>query len=199
MLKLKTLFFYYKSIFLLPHLLVLHLHPNKELILLDLVRWKEMYGINKKIILVFLYLMINYKEYRNLFYYRINNGLIIRFLNLFYQRLDSLYISTPKIGHGFFIMHGFSTILNSQSIGNNCIVFQKVTLGLNDWSDKGPIIQDNVRICTGAIIIGNIIIGKNSTIGAGALILKDVPDNCTVVGNPAYIIKRDGVKVNEKL
>jgi len=165
----------------------------------DLMRWKDMYCLNKKTPSVFFHLMVNYKEYRNLFYYRIKNGLLIRLLNILYRRLDSLYFSTPEIGKGFFIMHGFSTILNAQSIGNNCIVFQMVTIGLNDRSDRGPIIQDNVRICTGAIIIGNITIGENSTIGAGALVLKDVPNNCTVVGNPAYIIKRNGLKVNEKL
>jgi serine O-acetyltransferase len=165
----------------------------------DLMRWKDMYCLKKKTPSVFIYLMINYKEYRNLFYYRINNGLLIRLLNLLYERLDSLYFSTPEIGKGLFIMHGYSTILNAQSIGNNCIIFQMVTIGLNDRSDRGPIILDNVRICTGAIIIGNITIGENSTIGAGALVLKDVPENCTVVGNPAYIIKRNGHKVNEKL
>jgi serine O-acetyltransferase len=143
--------------------------------------------------------MSNYKEFRSLFYYRVEFGFLIRLLNIFYRRLDSLYFCTPEIGKGLYIVHGFSTILNAQSIGDNCIIYQNVTIGLNERSEKGPVIKNNVRICAGAMVLGNITIGNDSIIGAGALVLKNVPDNCTVIGNPAYIIKKNGIQVKEYL
>ena len=179
--------------------MVFYLHPNKELMLYDLLRWKNILHINNNIPFSFIQLMCNYKEYRSLFYYRVKFGLLIRILNIFYRGQDSLYFCTPEIGKALYIVHGFSTILNAQSIGDNCIIYQNVTIGLNEKSEKGPLIKNNVRICASAMILGNIRIGDNSIIGAGALVLKDVPDNCTVVGNPAYIINRNGIKENTKL
>ena len=55
-----------------------------------------------------------------------------------------------------------------------------------------PIIGDDVKIFTGATVFGGITIGNHVTIGAGAVVSKNVPDNCTVIGNPAYIVKKDG-------
>lgn len=195
----KRLFIYFNSLFLLPHLLVFYLHPNKELMLSDLLRWKKIFNINNGIPFSFIQLMSNYKEFRSLFYYRVEFGFLIRLLNIFYRRLDSLYFCTPEIGKGLYIVHGFSTILNAQSIGDNCIIYQNVTIGLNERSEKGPVIKNNVRICAGAMVLGNITIGNDSIIGAGALVLKNVPDNCTVIGNPAYIIKKNGIQVKEYL
>lgn len=62
-----------------------------------------------------------------------------------------------------------------------------------------PTIGNNVRIYSNSVVIGNITIGDNVNIGAGSIVLKSVPSNCTVVGNPAYIVKRNGQKVKEKL
>lgn len=62
-----------------------------------------------------------------------------------------------------------------------------------------PSIGNNDKICTGAIILGDVLNRDNSTIGAGSIVLKDVLDNCVVIGNPARIIKLNGVSVNEKL
>jgi serine O-acetyltransferase len=61
------------------------------------------------------------------------------------------------------------------------------------------IIGNNVRIGTGAIVLGNIYVGDNVNIGAGAVVVKNVPSNCTVIGNPAYIVKENGIKVSKKL
>ena len=77
----------------------------------------------------------------------------------------------------------------SAIIGNNVTMFHGVTLG-GTGKDKGkrhPTVEDNVFIGSGAKILGNIIIGKNSKIGANAVILKDVPNNSTVVGVPGII------------
>jgi serine acetyltransferase len=62
-----------------------------------------------------------------------------------------------------------------------------------------PVIGSNVAIYAGAKVLGNITIGDNVNIGANAVVVKDVPDNCTVVSVPAYIVKRNGIKVREEL
>lgn len=84
-------------------------------------------------------------------------------------------------------MHGFSTIVNCSEMGDNCLVSQNVTIG---WGKGGtPKIGNNVEVYAGAIICGGISIGDKVKIGAGAVVTKDIPSNCTVVGNPARIIK----------
>ncbi|MDR2010191.1 MAG: serine O-acetyltransferase [Bacteroidales bacterium] len=62
-----------------------------------------------------------------------------------------------------------------------------------------PTIGNNVKIYAGAKLIGGIKVGDNVKIGANAVVVKDVPDNCTVVGVPAYIVRRDGVSIKENL
>lgn len=147
------------------------------------------------------WLLVYSQEFRNLFYNRISNILVVKAIGLFYPRLNTLYISTKtnKIGSGLFISHGFSTIIVAKSIGKNCWINQQVTIGYNDWLKNPPTIGNTVRIGAGAIVIGDIRIGDNSFIGAGSVVTKDVPPNCVVVGNPAYILKRDGVTVKEPL
>jgi len=68
-----------------------------------------------------------------------------------------------------------------------------VTVG--EINGKRPTIGNNVSIYTGAIVIGDINIGDNSSIGAGSVVVKDVPDNAVVVGNPAKVVKVNGIKV----
>ena len=94
-------------------------------------------------------------------------------------------------------MHGDSTYLYAKSIGRNLYINQCTTLGV--VGNNAPVIGDNVRVATGALVLGGIKIGNNVTIGAGAVVVKDVPDNCVVVGNPAKIVKLEGKKVNIKL
>lgn len=104
---------------------------------------------------------------------------------------------TPKIGKGLIVVHGDSTFINAKEIGKRCYVNQNVTIGV--IGDKKPTIGNNVRIATGAIVLGNITIGNNVIIAAGAVVVKDVPDNCMLAGNPAFIKKRNGERVNIKL
>ena len=86
-----------------------------------------------------------------------------------------------------YFQHGFSTIVAAESIGENCSINQQVTIGYN--GNEAPIIEDNVLIAAGAIVIGNVHIEKNATIGAGAVVTHDVSKGKTVVGVSARVIK----------
>lgn len=104
-----------------------------------------------------------------------------------------------KIGRGFFIDHGSGVIIGETTeIGDNVTLYQGVTLG-GTGKEKGkrhPTIRDNVVVSAGAKILGSFEVGEGSKIGAGSVVLKPVPPNCTVVGVPGRIVRRDGVKVN---
>lgn len=90
-----------------------------------------------------------------------------------------------------------STRLGARKIGRNFFTNQNVTVG---WRGSGcPEISDNVRIGTGAVVLGPISICDNVKIGANAIVTKDVPSNKTVVSPHAYICKRDGKRVYEEL
>lgn len=107
-----------------------------------------------------------------------------------------------KIGRRFFIDHGMGVVIGETcEIGDNVTVFQGVTLG-GTGKEKGkrhPTIKDNALIATGAKVLGSITIGENSKIGAGSVVLKEVPPNSTVVGIPGKVVIRDGVKINKDL
>ncbi|RJR10122.1 serine O-acetyltransferase, partial [Candidatus Parcubacteria bacterium] len=105
-----------------------------------------------------------------------------------------------KIGRRFFIDHGMGVVIGETcEIGNNVTVFQGVTLG-GTGKEKGkrhPTILDNALIAAGAKVLGSITVGENSKIGAGSVVLKDVPNNSTVVGIPGKIVIQDGVRVKK--
>ena len=145
----------------------------------------------------FVYLMIVERTFRNVLYYRLKRCSV--FLRGIYPSQNEPLISCDsEIGGGLFFCHGFSTIVVAKAIGKNCWINQQVTIGATDKNDY-PTIGDDVHILAGALVLGNIHIGNNAVIGAGAVVTKDVPENCVVVGNPARIIRRDGIKVNEPL
>lgn len=105
-----------------------------------------------------------------------------------------------KIGRRFFIDHGMGVVIGETcEIGNNVTVFQGVTLG-GTGKEKGkrhPTINDNALIATGAKVLGSITIGENSKVGAGAVVLSDVPPNSTVVGIKGRVVIQDGVRINK--
>lgn len=102
------------------------------------------------------------------------------------------------IGEGFFIDHGNGVIIGETAIiGNNVTLYQGVTLGGTgkEHGKRHPTICDNVMISAGAKVLGSFTVGENSKIGAGSVVLEEVPPNCTVVGVPGRIVKRDNVAI----
>lgn len=103
-----------------------------------------------------------------------------------------------EIGKGFFIDHGSGVIIGETTIiGDNVTLYQGVTLGGTgkETGKRHPTLCDNVMVSAGAKILGSFTIGENSKIGAGSVVLEEVPANCTVVGVPGRIVKRDNQKV----
>ena len=137
------------------------------------------------------------RVFRNLFYYRLGEYVSV-FIKWLLPPERTLTIWCPEIGEGCHFEHNYATYLNAERIGRDFYCLHLVTLG-NDSQGQRPVIGDGVSIYTGATVFGGIHIGDNVTIGAGAVVSKDVPANCTVVGNPAVIVRKDGERVNIKL
>ena len=169
---------------MIPHILLYM--ANKRRIDADLVK----YSADGTGVGAFIKVSTRQRVFRNLFYYRLGEYVSV-FIKWMLPPEPTLNIWCPSIGPGAHFEHNYSTYLNAESIGRNFYCLQLVTLG-NDAKMQRPTIGDDVKIFTGATIFGGIRIGNHATIGAGAVVSKDVPDNCTVSGNPAYIVKRDG-------
>ena len=103
-----------------------------------------------------------------------------------------------EIGKGLFIDHGSGVIIGETSIiGDNVTLYQGVTLGGTgkEHGKRHPTLKDNVMVSAGAKILGSFTIGENSKIGAGSGVLHEIPDNCTVVGVPGRVVRRNNVKI----
>jgi serine O-acetyltransferase len=139
-------------------------------------------------------------------FYRINHWLwnhqlflVARWLSEFARFLTGIEIHPgAEIGRRMFIDHGMGAVIGETAVvGDDVTMYQGVTLG-GTGKERGkrhPTIENNVVIGGGAKILGNITIGKNCNIGAGSVVLRDVPENSTVVGVPGHVIFRDGKRV----
>jgi len=107
-----------------------------------------------------------------------------------------------KIGKKLFIDHGSGVVIGETSeIGDNCTIYQGVTLGGTgkDVGKRYPTLGNNVMVGSGAKVLGPFKVGDNSKIASNAVVLSEVPPNSTAVGVPARIVKRDGVKIDADL
>ncbi len=105
------------------------------------------------------------------------------------------------IGRGLFIDHGMGVVIGETAeIGDNCTLYQNVTLGGTGKHEgkRHPTLGNNVLVGAGAKVLGPFKIGDNARIAAGAVVLSEVPANATAVGVPAQIVKVNGAKVNAK-
>ena len=102
------------------------------------------------------------------------------------------------IGKGLFIDHGSGVIIGETAeLGDNVTLYQGVTLGGTgkEQGKRHPTLKDNVMVSAGAKVLGSFTIGENSKIGAGSVVLNEVPPNCTVVGVPGRIVKMGNLKI----
>ena len=102
------------------------------------------------------------------------------------------------IGKGLFIDHGTGVVIGETAVlGDNVTLYQGVTLGGTgkEQGKRHPTLEDNVMVSAGAKVLGSFTIGENSKIGAGSVVLGPVPPNCTVVGIPGRIVKKDSIRI----
>ena len=105
-----------------------------------------------------------------------------------------------KIGKGLVIDHGMGVVIGETAeIGDNCTIYQGVTLGGTgkDLGKRHPTLGNGVMVGAGAKVLGPFTIGDNSKIAANAVVLEEIPENCTAVGIPAKIVKREGQRVDD--
>ncbi len=152
--------------------------------------------------------ILTYSGLHAIWYHRLAHGLYKRkffFLARAISQISRFFTGIEihpgaKIGRRFFIDHGMGVVIGETcEIGDNVTVFQGVTLG-GTGKEKGkrhPTIKDNALIATGAKVLGSITIGENSKVGAGAVVLNDVPPNSTVVGIKGRVVIQNGVRLNK--
>ena len=105
-----------------------------------------------------------------------------------------------KIGKGLFIDHGMGVVIGETAeIGDNCTLYQGVTLGGTgkDEGKRHPTLGDNVMVGAGAKVLGPLTIGSGSKVAAGAVLLQAIPEDSTAVGIPAKVVRRDGHKIDD--
>lgn len=135
------------------------------------------------------------------FLYLHNYKLCARIVSQFSRFLTGIEIHpAAKIGNGVFIDHGAGVVIGETAeIGNDCTIYQGVTLG-GTGKDKGkrhPTLKNGVMVAAGAKILGPFTVGKHVKIGAGSVVLKEVPDNATVVGVPGRVVRIKGERVDD--
>lgn len=140
-------------------------------------------------------MLVFFRYYRTLFYHRIGRLSIFFSWLLPQDKTIILPFSTP-IGRCASFVHNYGSHLNAQSIGDHFRCYQFVVIGSKRFGNNGrPIIGNNVVCGTGVVIVGDITIGNNVRISANAFVNQSIPDNCVVMGNPARIVKQDGVQI----
>lgn len=135
------------------------------------------------------------------FLYRHRYKLLARIVSTLAKFFTGIEIHpAARIGEGVFIDHGVGVVIGETAVvGNNVVIYQGVTLG-GTGKDKGkrhPTIEDGVMISAGAKVLGPFTVGKNAKIGAGSIVLKEVPPNATVVGVPGRVVRIGGERVDD--
>jgi serine O-acetyltransferase len=158
----------------------------------------------------YLEVILTYSGLHAIWFHRIAHGFYERkffFLARFISQISRFFTGIEihpgaKIGRRFFIDHGMGVVIGETcEIGNNVTIYQGVTLG-GTGKEKGkrhPTLEDHTLVATGAKVLGSITIGVNSKVGAGSVVLNDVPPNSTVVGIPGTVVIQDGKKVQRDL
>lgn len=154
-----------------------------------------------------LSVLLNYPGIHALWFHRVNHWLwgkrhrgLARFISQIARFLTGIEIHpAARIGERFFIDHGMGVVIGETSvIGDDVTLYQGVTLGGTgkESGKRHPTLEDCVVVGVGAAVLGNITIGRGSRVGGGAVVVSDVPPNCTVVGIPGRVVVREGNKVD---
>ncbi|MEE0840364.1 MAG: serine O-acetyltransferase [Acutalibacteraceae bacterium] len=133
------------------------------------------------------------------FFYKHGHPFIARWISQRCARKTGIEIHPgATIGRRLVIDHGTGIVIGETTeIGDDVLIYQGVTLGGTgkDTGKRHPTIGNNVMISAGAKVLGPFKVGDNSRIAAGAVVLEEVPPDCTVVGVPARVVRRNGEKV----
>lgn len=164
-----------------------------DLILSDRNRYP--YKIGGDIKLIFTAITGKYATFTYMFWFRLasNPSCFLLLAKIMHRRLSRKYNihipRTTKIGRGFLIWHGCGIVINPDTIiGDNCTIFQFLSIGA---SHRGAAtIGNDVWIGPHVSIVEDVKIGNNVKIGAGTVVINDIPDNCTSVGNPNRNIQK---------
>lgn len=185
---LRKILYFFGQLLFLPHVVLFLFAKQRQAITADL------YGRGKarQSVLAHCYdlsqeLLVS-RYFRSLFYFR-TDGFFSKVLRIFYPKQRDFIIDIhTKIGGGMILAHPYATILNAESIGKDLYVNHLVTVGEIDGNK--PVIGNNVQLHANCTVIGGISIGDNAIIGAGAVVVRDVPANAVAVGNPAQLIEK---------
>ena len=151
-----------------------------------------------------------YSGLHALIYYRFSHWLykhrclfLARMVSQFARFMTGVEIHPgATIGRGLFIDHGSGVVIGETAvIGDNCTIYQGVTLGGTgkEHGKRHPTLENNVLVGSGAKVLGPFTVGENSRIAAGAVVLEEVPSNATAVGVPARIVRVNGRKVDSDM
>tara|TARA_Y100000589_G_scaffold330633_1_gene380879 strand:- start:61 stop:810 length:750 start_codon:yes stop_codon:yes gene_type:complete len=154
-----------------------------------------------------LEIFLCYPGFQAIFLHRLSHKLwnlklplIPRILSQLNRSLTGIEIHPgAKIGKKVFIDHGMGVVIGETAeIGDNCLLYQGVTLGGTGKSNgkRHPTLEENVVVGAGAKVLGSIIVGANTRIGAGSVVVRSVQGNSTVVGIPGRVVHQSGVKIN---
>ncbi len=173
---------------------------NKNVILEDLSQIDQYHSFDRNLFITdVLWGLLVDVPFRSVFFFRVSNQRhLTRWAKKFIYTLPQIeiYGKPNSIGAGLHIYHNMGVVISAHSVGKYCQVRHGVTIGENRSRHYPsgrtiPVLGDYVDIGVNAVIIGGITVGSNVTIGAGAVVVDDVPDYCTVAGVPARITKRE--------
>lgn len=189
------------TLVLIPHVLTYLF--KRHLFRYEVERWGEVLRLSvspRNDVRLFLTLVRDIREFRTLFYYRLGpRYFLLRWLA---PGMPTCFLhgsERQNVGRGLVIHHGHSMRLGAKHVGEDVEIWHNVTVGKKQSGGELPTIGNRVKICTGAVVLGDIHIGDDATIGACAVVLKDVPANSVVAGNPARIIRHNGQPCNVAL
>ncbi len=177
--------------------------PQLSLFVEDMDRWCGRLSVGKQgLYSRMVYLLSFHRPFRNIFYLRCPG--FPRTLKFLCPEDPQLHLASHNRcnyvhGGGIYLEHSFGTIIRAKEVGYGCIFRQNTTIGTKstDKPLEAPVIREHVDFGANVVCIGGITIGKHAVIGAGAVVVKDVPDYAIVAGNPARIIGYNKTDRNE--